>query len=352
MENPAQQEQRFVFTGDGGEYFRIWIVNVALTIVTLGIYSAWAKVRRLQYFYRNTALAGSSFDYHGNPIAILKGRLIGVGLFLLYTLATHINPTLALAALVTLILLLPWLLQRSLCFKLANSSYRGLRFRFMGGVGGAYRVFLLWSALSYVSLGLLMPLAHQRIKAWQHGSSRFGTAPFSFHAGAGGFYALYLKLFLILVAIFALTIVASGGMSQFAILKDPLLSKEQRSAVLGVVVLAFVAVYLVAMLFIGPWFAARMQNLVWNGTALGAHAFASDVRARDLLFIYLTNIIAIVFSLGLFKPYADIRVARYRLQHMALNAQGGLDAFVADQAQTVSATGEATAEVFDVDISF
>ena len=44
------------FTGSGSEYFRIWIVNVLLTIVTLGFYSPWAKVRRLKYFYGNTYL--------------------------------------------------------------------------------------------------------------------------------------------------------------------------------------------------------------------------------------------------------------------------------------------------------
>jgi uncharacterized membrane protein YjgN (DUF898 family) len=41
---------------------------VLLTIVTIGIYSAWAKVRRLRYFYGNTFLAGSSFDYHAKPV--------------------------------------------------------------------------------------------------------------------------------------------------------------------------------------------------------------------------------------------------------------------------------------------
>ena len=41
-------EQRLRFTGSGGEYFRIWAVNRTLTVLTLGLYSAWAKVRRLQ----------------------------------------------------------------------------------------------------------------------------------------------------------------------------------------------------------------------------------------------------------------------------------------------------------------
>ena len=47
-----------------------------LSIVTLGIFSAWAKVRNKQYFYRNTLVDGSSFEYLASPIAILKGRII------------------------------------------------------------------------------------------------------------------------------------------------------------------------------------------------------------------------------------------------------------------------------------
>jgi uncharacterized membrane protein YjgN (DUF898 family) len=79
----APEQCRFAFTGSGSEYFRIWVVNLLLTVLTLGIYSAWAKVRRLQYFDRNTLLAGASFDFHGDPKAILKGRLLGVALLAL-----------------------------------------------------------------------------------------------------------------------------------------------------------------------------------------------------------------------------------------------------------------------------
>ncbi|WP_373776122.1 DUF898 family protein, partial [Neisseria dentiae] len=43
------QQWRFEFHGNAGEYFNIWIVNIFLTIITLGIYGPWAKVRRLRY---------------------------------------------------------------------------------------------------------------------------------------------------------------------------------------------------------------------------------------------------------------------------------------------------------------
>jgi uncharacterized membrane protein YjgN (DUF898 family) len=71
---PLPETLGFTFSGSGKEYFRIWIVNLFLTVATLGIYSAWAKVRRLRYFDRNTHLAGAVFDFRGDPKAILRGR--------------------------------------------------------------------------------------------------------------------------------------------------------------------------------------------------------------------------------------------------------------------------------------
>lgn len=80
------------FRGTGGEYFRIWIVNLALTLLTLGIYSAWAKVRKLRYFHGNTVLAGSTFGYHGDPIRILKGRAVLAVLLAAYLFAELLFP--------------------------------------------------------------------------------------------------------------------------------------------------------------------------------------------------------------------------------------------------------------------
>jgi len=340
----------FQFSGKGGEYFRIWIVNLALSIVTLGIYSAWAKVRRLQYFYRNTSLAGNSFDYHGEPLAILKGRLIGVALLVLYYVSDSFDPSLGVITFIVLMGVMPWLVQRSLRFKLHNSSYRGLRFGFDGNMGDAYKVFLLWPVIGYVTLGLLAAVAHQRIKAYQHGKSRYGAEGFSFNVREGKFFGIYFKLLgLVILLLIGVAVVAVGGMSS---LFGRGTDEETKAAVFGFAIMVVLVFYLAAFLFIGPWFSARIQNLVWNGTTLGPHRFASAVRARDLFWIYLTNFIGILLTMGLFKPFADIRLARYRLEHMALYAEGSLDEFMAGRQQGINAMGEETAEVFDLDISF
>src|SRR5262249_21595176 len=79
----------FMFRGTGSEYFRIWIVNLALTVLTLGIYSAWATVRTRRYFRGNTFLGDHSFDYHASPVRILIGRAIALVLLVSYNVSVN-----------------------------------------------------------------------------------------------------------------------------------------------------------------------------------------------------------------------------------------------------------------------
>ena len=289
------QKNYFEFTGSGREYFKIWIVNLLLTIVTLGIYSAWAKVRRNQYFYRNTYLAGASFDYHASPIAILKGRIIALVLFAVYSQSIRISPTLYFVMLGVVLAVIPFLIQRSLRFKLHNSSYRGLRFRFADSVGGAYTEFLLWPILSIFTLYILTPFAHQRMKKYQHGNSLFGQTPFAFNAYAGDFYVIYLITFL-----FVLGIGAIAGLGVVALGIGGLMGGGYEKIIY--IVLAVYAVLLVAGLFIAPYFNSRIQNFIWNKTKLGEYHFNSHLQARKLMFIYITNVLGVIFTLGLYKP--------------------------------------------------
>ena len=332
-----------VFTGSGSEYFRIWIVNLALTFITFGIYSAWAKVRRLQYFYRNTQLDGSGFDYHGRPIAILEGRLIAFGLVAAYKFALTVSPTTAFVLLALIAAVMPWLLVRSLALRMRNSSWRGVRFRFNGNVAGGYRVFLLWPIASVLTLGLLAPKAYHALKAYQHGNTAFGTAPFAFSASVRDFYRLWLRtaaLFLgvpIVLFLAARLLIDSGSVI----------------AGLGGIVLGIlggVAVYLLLLMAM-PYFLTRSQNLIWNHTTLGAHRFECSLRFKKVLWIVVSNFFLTVLTIGLFRPFAVVRMARYRAESMALVPGESLDHFVGMQSREVEAMGEEVTEFFDIDIA-
>lgn len=347
----AQLEFRapIVFTGKGGEYFGIWIVNLLLSVVTLGVYSAWAKVRRLQYFYRNTALAGASFDYHGAPVSILKGRVIAFAMLLAYNLAGHFDPLLGLALGAAFACVLPWLLLRSLQFKLHNSSHRGLRFRFAGTLGESYVVFLLLPLATFVTLYLLGPVWHQQLKRYQHNNSWYGQTAFSFDAPIRSFYKIYLVAVAILLGGIALMGVAAALLVP-GIVQANRGAMDQRE-IYTLIPLMILAAMLLLILFLRPYVESRLQNLVWNNTCLGPHRFSSTVTARMLFFIMVTNLIGIVLTLGLYRPFAVVRMLKYRLESVALIAQGNLDDFAATQSAGVGALGEEAAEMFDIDIA-
>lgn len=132
------------FTGSGSEYFRIWIVNLLLTVVTLGLYLPFAKVRRLRYFYGNTLVDGQALAFHGQPWAMFRGHVLLMILFGLYAVAGQMSPLAALIAFVILALIWPALWRAGMAFRLANTSWRGLRFAFRGDVGAPTRHWPRW----------------------------------------------------------------------------------------------------------------------------------------------------------------------------------------------------------------
>jgi uncharacterized membrane protein YjgN (DUF898 family) len=139
---------RFAFTGRGGEYFRIWAVNLLLTLATLGIYSAWAKVRKTRYFWQNTRLNGHVFDFHGRALPILRGRVVALALLLAYTWSFEFSRTAGLATVALLLAIGPWLFVKAQQFKFGNTSWHGLRFGFVATPRQGYRtvvpVLVLW----------------------------------------------------------------------------------------------------------------------------------------------------------------------------------------------------------------
>ncbi|MBB3120554.1 YjgN family protein [Pseudoduganella violacea] len=338
------RELKLEFSATGSEYFRIWIVNLLLSIVTLGIYSAWAKVRSNQYFYSSTRLDGSSFEYHGNPKAILKGRILALILVGGYNLAFKISPLLGLAMMVAVAIVMPVLVWRSMQFKLYNTSYRGIRFGFDGDKRSAYIHYLWLPLLVSLSLGLALPFVHQRVKRFQHSEARFGSTKFSFDASVGSFYRQYLIFFAIT---FVGTIVCSvAGFFLGTAFAHALPFGGPAAATILMIGLTYLWLF-----SIWPLFQSRLQNLIWDHTQLGQHGFRSELAWGRLTSIYLTNLLGVICTLGLFIPFAKVRVLKYRLESATMLAAGSLDDFIAGVQQDVDSTGEGVADIIDLDLA-
>lgn len=317
----------FEFSGRGGEFFRIWIVNVCLTILTLGVYSAWAKVRTQRYFYGNTRLDGASFDYLANPLSILKGRLIAFALFAAYAMSEAVNPLLSLGLIVLLLLCLPWIAVRALAFRARNSAWRNVRFNFTGTTWDAAKAFLFWPLAGALSFGLLVPFAMHRQAAFMIGNSRYGTECFRFSAGVTAFYKLLFTVLAMGIGGFLL----AGFVSAMVPVLTPVL---------------LAAAYLVLF----TWFNVARVNLVYGSTAIAGHHFEADYAFGSYARLMLGNMLGLVLTLGLFYPWARVRTARYAAEHMRVHSNGDLGTFSADQHRSISAVGQEVGDIFDMDL--
>ena len=130
-----------IFTGKAGEYFGIWLANVVLSILTLGIFLAWAKVRRTRYFLGNTIVLGDRLEYHPTGMMILKGRLIALAVIVVYSGLGAISPIAQMIGAIALIPLYPWVINRSLKFSSRMTSWRNVRFDWHGSYWGVVRIF-------------------------------------------------------------------------------------------------------------------------------------------------------------------------------------------------------------------
>ncbi len=327
----------FEFKGTGGEYFKIWIVNVVLSILTFGIYSAWAKVRRKQYFYGNTSVTGDAFRYLADPVKILKGRLIVFAFFVISSIVNNIFPPFSLVMSIVLFIVVPFLVVRSLMFNARNSSWRNIRFNFTGSYGSAAIAFILWPILSAVTLGILVPYAFYKQKKFIVENSAYGTTRFSFNATAKDYYAIVLRfvvpVIVLVVAVSLASYFLSGYMPDILRALSPLMA-------MGIIALYF---------FVFIYFGVKFSNLLYNSGALSGHRFRATMLVPQYAWIVISNTVATVLTVGLFYPFARVRAFRYKIQHLELLPSGDLDKFVAAELKETSAFGDEMSDFLDFD---
>ena len=354
--NPVAESRTlpFQFTGNTREYFGIWIINILFTILTLGIYSAWAKVRTNRYFYGNTLLDDAPFEYLANPIAILKGWAIAIAAFAVYSGVIHFIPAAQLLFMLILFLLLPWLVVRSLAFRLYNSSYRNLRFHFDREYGKAFKIFFGFGLLVPLTLGLIIPSYIYRQRRFIVDHSHYGKSRFQFKALESKFYEIYgIAIGVLILGGIVFSVITPviahllTGHEANAIINNAVPGKPPAPPMIFMILMStgMGLVYLFFFAFINT----RIYNVMWNGTQLAGNRFESTLKVKTMAWLYFSNALAIIFSVGLMIPWTRIRMARYKFSNLALHAQGNLDNFVAGESQRVSATGEELGEVFDID---
>jgi uncharacterized membrane protein YjgN (DUF898 family) len=302
---------------------------------------------------------------------MLRGFLLLAVLTLAYGFAARFSPLSALAAFALLCGLWPALWRAGLQFRLANTSWRGLRLGFNGSSAGAYAALLplyvpalmlvagqflfgpnsqdprapvppllgFSMAASFALMLLMLPWGVARIKRYQHGSYVYADQQTELSVPTRRFYGLGFKA--LLLTLLPLALLGALAAIAAAVYKPLLLW----------LALALPLAYLLYFALITPYVSARLQNLVWNGTASELLQLQSDLPARPLAWLTLKNWLLTALTLGLYRPFAAVHTARIRLEAMSLMVEGDLDSWVASQgAAQEDAAGDAAGDFFGIDM--
>ena len=337
----------FEFTGKAKEFFGIWLSNLLLSILTLGIYSAWAKVRSRRFFLGHTLIGGHRFDYHADPKVILKGRAIVVSVLVVMSLVSELSPVLSGTSLVLLMLALPWLANRSLRFNARMTSFRNVRFDFSGTYGKSLLAFVLFPLIGLLSLGLLQPFATRYSGRYLAANYSYGEAKLESDPQLKKLYKGFFQAFTIILLPFVvlLAIVAQHDWDL-----ERLILIQDAEATGWLIDLSPFALIIALYLAFFHYRAVARNSILGSLSISGVHQLKSEISGFRLAWIVLSNSFLTLSSFGLLQPWGAVRRWRYETVSLQLISGGSLDEFIGKIQPAEGVIGSEYTDLQDIDV--
>ena len=375
------------FTGTGGEYFRVWIVNLLLTIVTLGFYTPLARRRTAQYFYGHTMVADSPLEFTAQTKRMLVGFVLFVALYAAFKFAAETGQDTTVAVmLVGGAVLAPYFWASAMRFRFNATRWRGVRLQFTAKWGEVYRA--SWPVFAFAAIwavgfslieryipkargtgsigaalgiglacGILSILCAIRLeynyKSLMVARGRIGGQPGRWKPQFGDFVRIWLAtlgVFLLAVIVVWLVIflMFGGYIAAFKGVKDG----GMRAVMLGIA-LGVVALFLL-FLASAPARAyreARMFQLVWNNIGVSSVArFKCRLQPWRYVRLRVKNVILSLLTLGFYRPFAKVSEYRMKTDSVTLHVKGGLDQLAGQLAREELAVGDAFADAVGLEL--
>lgn len=313
------------FKGRGGNLFFIYLKNILLTAITLGIYSFWARVNIKRFLYNSTFYQNEPFEYYGTGKEKFIGFLKSIVLIILFVLSIGIinlvlskilGSTLAaiaggVLAYVAIIAVIPLIIIGSERYRLSRSSYRNVRFGFYGKARELVVLGLKGIFFCIITLGIYYPWFMLDLKKFMISNSYYGTQPFTFSGDERKKFAVMV------IRGFLLTIITLG-------------------------IYSF-------------WFIAAIERFIWAHTGIQDKKFSCSLTGGNLLIATIIAFLQTFFTLGLGAPWAIVRISRVRIESISL--EEGVDFTVIktdfDEKASALADGLAdSADIFETLVSF
>lgn len=331
---------RLRYDGRTGSIYRIWLLNIFLSVITLGIYSFWGKTRMRRYLTGSFSMAHDHFEYTGNGKELFIGFLKVAPVFIVVSFVASLLPR-ELAALLYLPVLyvIPVAVFMAMRYRLNRLTWRGIRARLTGSpfrFGG----FALWRMfLNVVTLGILIPASDIATYGYMANRAGIGNLRARFEGKSAALVGTHIVTLI-------LCVVAVVVLSFAAILVEKMMGLPS-----GVIsILAFLVGAALIMLIRSFYHAALMREKM-RGLTLGDIRFKCTATGYDVVKLRLVNLLILILTLGFGYPWAVQRRMDFVAQHLIIG--GDLDnAALMQAAREKGGAGEGLDDLLGIDADF
>ncbi|NPA35126.1 MAG: DUF898 domain-containing protein [Chlorobi bacterium] len=352
-ENEGESETRKIpiqFIGSPGEYWKIYMINLALTILTLGLYRPWAKVRQYKYLYNHLLVDGSPMDFTAKPIRLLIGQLIVmffIGLYF-YSQIT-LNTYLAAILSFSFVVLMPLLLWLSYRFFFRYTQWSGVSMSFTASKSEFYFAVIGRGILSLFII--TFPIAQKKWFEFIGRNVFWGNKRLSVNASLEKLYTgfgLYIGMLATGFYLLWLLITIVGGDEA----RMQTMTTSQKEA-FAIAVIGGLIIYLVFILWGYSFMKSYTVHAIYHGLKIGEAKLKLRIKPFKLAWEYVKMYLFTFLSFGIAYPYLFARLLSQIANNSHLELPEGEDliAHEVDSGQ-VSAVGMEAIDEVGLDVDF
>lgn len=292
------------FSGDSREYTLRWLLNALLVVGSIGLFLPWAMAFNRSYLYRHTYFGNYSLQYQVEPVVMLL-RAIGFTLLLLVIALMLVTSAGRLLAVSLSLVLIPWMINRAIAYRLSMTSYNNTRLSFHGTGFDTLINFFLVPLLALLPLGSFLPYWLFRLHKYLAEASRFGEQPIRLNTDSNRYLLILAGGLLLGVLAFILLSLALVSVIDLA---APLVAEMTTPLSALFVGLALILSGYFTLAFIQSY----LQNHVINELQIGEHIhFKSDIQRNAFIRLMLENALLMVITAGFAYPATQIRKRRF-----------------------------------------
>lgn len=314
MSEVARDKVPFDYDGGNFSFARVVFANLALMIVTLGIFRFWARTRERRFLWSHVSLGEDRLEYTGRGLELFLGFLIVlvvmfpvvVAYYLLSLAASDSIPVqivLSLLNLIVAMFLMHLAIYRARRYRLSRTLWRGIR----GTLGGSSLRYALtalaWLPLVILSLGLAAPYMRVALMDLEVNNMHLGDRPFAFDGRARDLFAYWIVPWLILLAVIAgyawfmylisqfndtmgvdLSDPESGTIDSESIDMEAATAAGDRFSQAGLMLAVGGLLYIIAI----GWYRVREFRYLAGRVSFEGMRFASDIGFGRVVWIYVS----------------------------------------------------------------